>query len=521
MTVLAPFTLPGPQKPFSGDPAGDANQLVAGLLAAGAGSNVLNTAAAFGGADTTGARDSTPAFTAAASGGGHVTIPPGRYLLGAAAAAALAAVGTVLAGSGKGVTTLVCEGPAIAVTADFCGVYDLSMVGPTATVAANPAGDAITVTGGRWCQVRDVFFQYVNGRVVYSAGSAAAANIGCRFDRLTYYNCAGGIHIQGVAGSGFGGQQWITHPHGSQIGVAGGTADVILVEDASDVWVTGFDGAISDAGTGAALRIRGASSAIHVTDLDAGAFPNTVPANMIVVVEDSANGSPSDVKIGGTIQAGLTGLQVTGGASRLSLAGLAVKNCQADGVVLAGSGSGIELAGVIFSGNGAGGSGTNHDLNITGTCTGKAHNCHFLSPVTTTGTPGVQLVAGIASSGQAFPFTDCEFIGTGSAPSLIFANLPSYVRDCKGYNPKGAVVVAVPASAGSTAGLHFDAVFYITAAAGGPVSVTRGTSGQGGGTGPAVTIPAGQLAAVPVMAGAVLTYTYGAGNAPTQVVDGQ
>lgn len=530
MTLLKAFTPPADnQIPGAGRPYADVNALVDALAAMGSGLSVLNTVAALGGADPSGQRESSAQITAVAAGGGNVSVPAGTYLVNVATAVTLAAAGTVLVGAGKGVTTLVIGGTggaaAVAITASFCGVRNMTILGgASTTVTSNPQCDAISITGAQFCTVEDVFWQYVNGRCGYSVGSASLANIGCRFIRPTGYNCAAGVHIKGVTGSSFGGQQWIVDPHFSQIGAASGGAanlDGILIEDASDVWVTGYDGAISQVSTGSTLHIKGTCSSIQVTAADVGCFPNSAPVGTVLLIDDSSNGSPTDCRFtGGVFQQNLTGITVAGAASRISFNGCTFKNNTTHGVVLSGSGSQINFTDCTWNGNGAGGSGTNYEINATGTSTGRMFNCHWLTAITTIGTPGVQFVANLASSGQAIEFIDSEFRGTGIAPSTCFnGNLPSLVRKCRNYNPHGAVTVTVPASASPTAALHYDSVFHITTGAS-TCTIVRNTNGNGGGTGPTITLPASSGPYTIELDGQqTLTPTFT--SAPTWVVDGK
>lgn len=530
MTLLKAFTPPSDnQIPGAGRPYADVNALVDALAAMGSGLSVLNTVAALGGADPSGQRESSAQITAVAAGGGNVSVPPGTYLVNVATAVTLAAAGTVLVGAGKGVTTLVIGGAAgpaaVAISASFCGMRDLTVLGgASTTVTSNPQANAVEVTGAQFCTVQDVFFQYVNGWAIESVGSASLANIGCRFARVTAYNCAGGIHVKGVTGSSFGGQQWITDAHLSQIGAASGGAanlDGILIEDASDVWVTAYDGAISQVSAGSTLHIKGLCSSVQVVAPDIGCFPNTSPAGSCLLIEDSSNGSVTDCRVtGGVFQQNAVGITVSGAATRLSFNGCTIKNNTTHGVVLSGSGSQINFTDCTWNGNGAGGSGTNYELTATSTATGRCFNCHFLTAITSSGTPGVQFVVNLASSGQAVEFVDSEFRGTGIAPSTCFnGNLPSLVRKCRNYNPHGAATVTVPASASPTAALHYDADFYITTGAS-TCTIVRNTNGNGGGTGPTITLPASSGPfQVTCPAQQTLTPTYT--SAPTWVVDGQ
>ena len=101
-----------------------------------------------------------------------------------------------------------------------------------------------------------------------------------------------------------------------------------------------------------------------------------------------------------------------------------------------------------------------------------------------------------------------------TAGEFILFGTPAYViRNCPGLNPLGTLTVAVPASGAATAAQIVDCTFYVTAAAGGSVAVA--ISG-----GPSITIPASAVVPAFVPAGQTLTPTYGGGNAPTWVVEG-
>lgn len=572
---------------------------VAQVLAAGWLSSVTTGLPPSG--DTTGATDPGN-IQALLNLTGKAPLQVGTFYMGGSSAVSLATAGTEVAGSGNGTKLQIVAGfsaaEVFAVTANSCTIRDLAIVGASSTITSNPACNGIEVTGAQFCRVVNVFFQYINGWCIESVGGSSVANIGCRFDNPTGYNCAGGIHVKGVTGSSFGGQQWITNPHFSQIGAAsGGSAnlDGIMIEDVSDVYISSYDGAISDVGTGSTLHIKGLCSSIFVDDFDLGCFPNGSPNNSVLKIEDSSNGSPGGLHFNaGILQSALVGATVSGAASRIYFHGVDFANNATHGCVLSGSGSQVYFSGdCTFRGNGSGASGTNYDLNISGTTTGYVRGCHFLSPVTTTGVSGVQSVVAI-TGGQNMPFEDTDFSGSGSTLSTIFTNLPTWVRNCRNYNPHGSVTVSVPASGSPTGALHYDAMYYITAAdvsyaftatsaspcvftatgsayangtlvtltgtslpagftqgtgyyvvsasgttfelsatSGGSAinststgsgtvaaacSLVRNTNGFGGGTGPAIVIPAGACVPVMIRAGGNFTPTFI--TAPTWLVDG-
>lgn len=459
--------------------------------------------------------------------GQDVYLQPGSYKLdGATALAVTAGCGIVTDGPGSAFITLGSnfgDTEAILISgADKSRVRDLGILGASSTLGNNPTCTGIKLVGSQFVSIDRCFFQYINGWAIESIGSSSKANIGCRFERITSYNCSGGIHIQGVSGSAYGGQQWITNPHISQTGIATGLSanlDCIKVEDCSDVFIEQPNCAISYVSTGSALKIAGNCSAVAVISPDLGCFPATTPASPILIIKDTANGSPTDIRVtGGVCQAGLVGAQVDGVATRVGFNGTSFKNNVTHGVSLTGSGTQVNFSDCTWSGNGAGGSGSNYELSVSSTVTGRVLNCHFLTAITAVSTPGVQAAVNLNSSGQDIQFIESEFRGTSVAPSTVFnTNLPSVSRKCKGYNPHGAQTVSVPATTASTSALHYDAMFYITAGAS-TCTLVCNTGGQGGGTGPSIVIPSGGFTGVFVPAQQTVTFTYS--SAPTMVVAG-
>ena len=144
-------------------------------------------------------------------------------------------------------------------------------------------------------------------------------------------------------------------------------------------------------------------------------------------------------------------------------------------------------------------------------CTFAATNTHINKYVALTAS---------MTAGSLVQFNGCQFTGQmwGNTPAAVYAlnsNPGSMLRisGSQGANPFGTTVVTVPATTVATAALPFDAVFYVTGAAGGSCTVTA--SG-----GPAVTVPVSTLVPVTVPAGKTVTPVFGAGNAPTWVVEG-
>jgi hypothetical protein len=411
---------------------------------------------------------------------------------------------------------------AISITAPGCQVQNLCIFGNSITPTSNPVGNGIEITGAKFTNLQNLFMQSLNGWCIESVATASTACLGTSIYNVTGYNSAGGIHIQGVAGTSFIGQTSLIDCQLSQIGVSSGAnanLDVIKLEDVSDILLSNTNCAVSSATTGSTLHIKGLCSGIFASTTDIGVFPTAGTVNSVILIEDSANGSPSLVQFtNGVAQAGQVACTITGGASQVTFAAYTFKNSLTHNVVLSGSGFQVQFASCIFSVGGQGATGTNYDLSISGTVTGFVTGSRFNSPVVSSGTIGVQGVVNVGTSGQNVQFTGNAFAGAGTTVGNAFTtNLPSVARQNVGYNPHGTISVAVPATTVATTALHYDAMFYITAGAT-SCTITRNVAG-GGGSGPTVTIPANACVPVWVPAQSSITPVYT--NAPTWLVDGQ
>ena len=480
--------------------------------------------------DTTGATDTANLNAAVATAGRSVYLGSGTFFLLTPVLMSQPDVSLIGSGLGntarQGATVLQpvagFTGTAVVqVTAPACQVSELCILGPTATATANPVCNGIEITGAKFCNIQDLFFQYLNGWCIESLGTAGTPNIGTTLYNLTGYNSAGGVHVQGVTGSAFQAQHSLSDLQFSQIGVATGpnaNLDAIFLEDCQDILTENTNCAVSSSSTGATLHIKGACATMMFSNTDIGVFPTAGTVNPVIKIEDSANGSPTQVTfVNGVAQAGQRGLLISGGANQVTFENMWFKNNLTDGAQLSGTGFQIDFRGCNFGLNGQGATGTQYDLNNSGTATGKVRGCYFQSPVVAVNSTGVQNPVNIGTSGTALSFADSDFIGTGTTVGNCFTALPSVVRNCRNYNPHGAQTVAVPLSGVAPSALHYDAVFYITPGAGG-LTVVRNTNGQGGGGGPSVAGQAGNLMTVYVPANTNFTPTYT--NAPTWVVDG-
>jgi len=318
------------------------------------------------------------------------------------------------------------------VTDNNAQVLDLSVNGNSTTTTSNPASHGVTVSGARRLKVLGCQFWYLNGYAIRALATSASSTTnphGTQISNVRINQCAGGIHFLGNTTQGYAVNSFVTDVHIQQNGAStGGSAnlDGIRIEDAWDVLV---ENAITwlSAGTGSALHVIGNCAASFIKNLDA-LGPNATAPN--VLIEDGTNGSPQNVQInGGVIQQGTVGLKISGGSQHVHVDTVRIINNTGHGAQVDGSGVGIYFHKVFFSQSGQGATGTNYDVNWSGTATGHIINCRFSSPIVTTGTAGVQQTLNIGTAGQNVRVLNADFQGSGSTSTNWFTNVPSVVTE--------------------------------------------------------------------------------------------
>jgi hypothetical protein len=344
----------------------------------------------------------------------------GNYLLNGANPLNLNAPITLL-GAGHGATTIrigasFTGSSAVTVASDDCMIQGLQIRGASTTTTSNPACHGITLTGAQEFRVFNATFQYINGYAVRLVGTAGTTLHGTQIDMIKIQSCAGGIHIKSDSTATAANVQ-LSNVFTRFLGVNSGTnanLDGIRIEDSWDVlcqnimpWMQATLG-----GTGAAFRVVGNCAAIFVQNLDA-LGPQTGAAN--VIVESGANGDPQNVQIaGGVIQQGIIGLLVAGASNQVRVRNVRILNNQTHNVSVTSTGYGIYLDECLISQGGAGATGTNYDINWTGSAEGFVTDCRFGSAVVSTGTAGVQGIINIAAS-TVVRVLNANFTGSGSA----------------------------------------------------------------------------------------------------------
>jgi hypothetical protein len=387
------------------------------------------------------ADDKTPiqnALAAAtAAGGGTVFFPHGTYLVNSGTGFSTSASGVTLQGEGSNATQISIgasyTGTSLFTwTGNYGGVRDMSIIGSNTTTTSNPASHGVTVSGGQTFKVINSTFLNINGYAIRAIGTAATTLHGGQIDNVKIQSCAGGVFILSDS-TNTAANFMISNLFTRFLGVNSGTnanLDGIHIEDSWDVmmqnvmpWMNATTG-----GTGAALRVKGNCAATFIQNLDA-LGPQTGAAN--VVIESGPNGDPQNVQIaGGVIQQGLTGISITGSSNQIRVRNMRILNNQTHNIVVSSNGSG-STGGIYFdecaiSQGGAGATGTNYDINWTGTAEGFITDCRFGSPITTIGVAGVQGVVNITSA--VVRADNVNFAGTGTLATNIFPGIfPQYL----------------------------------------------------------------------------------------------
>jgi hypothetical protein len=383
------------------------------------------------------------------SAGGVVYLPPGSYLLNTSTVVTLPA-NVTLRGAGPGASLIVIGASfsgaqAINVTGINAGLEDLTIKGASSTTTSNPVSFGVASVNNQNFKVTNCAFRFINGYAIKAWGDTTTTTAGGTtlhggaIVNISIESCAGGIHIKTTNGGSIS-SVWpanfrITDLFTRSLGVStGGSAnlDGVRIEDSGDVimenaftWM-----GQSSSGTGVAFRIVGKCAATFVTNLDA-LGPVTGPN---VSIEGNANGSPQNVQMtGGVIQQGSVGINIQDASTQVRLVSMRILNNQTHGAVVSTTGPAIYFDGCFFSLNGQGATGTNYDLNWSGTTTGFVTNCRFASPIVAVSSIGVQFSVNV-TAGQNVRFFDADFQGTGAAQANWFTALPAAAHTVTGGN---------------------------------------------------------------------------------------
>jgi len=218
---------------------------------------------------------------------------------------------------------------------------------------------------------------------------------------------------------------------------------------------------------GAAVHVKGNCALAAFTNADVGGGAD------VILIEDSANGSPNGVTFNGGGAQDATagaGVHITGAAGNVVFSGGFTFNGNAlDGANVAGTGTGTQFSNCLFKNNNTS-AGTAYDLNITQAQFVYVKDCRIDSVSGTVTNP-------VSDTGHKGVFSGCAFDG-GYTPSAVFNGSPQLIRDCRGYNPRGPstapTIGASPFTPSASAGdvsIIFTAINGMTAFAIGGTSI--------------------------------------------------
>jgi hypothetical protein len=365
--------------------------------------------------------------------GGKIVVRAGSYVISGTTAITLNSFGIIIEGAGVEATKIVVGSTfsgtdVIAITGANCTIKDLSIVGSNTTTTSNPVAHGIYVNNVRAAKVTNCNFWYLNGWAIHVVGGTPSGSnpSGTMLDSLIIRNCAGGIRFLGNAGSGSV-SSFVSNVQMAAMGVATGTSENLDGIDLEDAWNVYVDNVIVwlTAGTGSAVHLKGncITNVFRGVDLEGS---NLAPA---VLFEDGTNGTPYNTKMAfGTIQLGTIGVRITGACRVLALENLNIVNNATHGVSVEGTGNPIELLNLYFTANGSGASGTNYDINWTGSSIGNIVNPRFETAVTATGTAGIQKSLAVPNL-QNVRVWNSMFAGVGQNNTNWYTNVPNAMMD--------------------------------------------------------------------------------------------
>jgi hypothetical protein len=359
--------------------------------------------------DTTGGTDTTNIQNLLNSGG-SVWLAAGQFYVNATLA--FKSDNTVLYGQGRRATRLMLTStsssfsPAVDMASySFCEVRDLSIEAPSSWLGSSSQSNGIHMSGGIRCRVSNVYFLNLNGWAYVFDGSAGNC-AGLIIEHLLADTCAGAISLTG--NSGYRGSAVLIAPSGVNMGTSSGPAATLPLFSFTNFQDLTYFGhpATTPVNGGGSIVITGNCSSLFFYGNNMGGTTVQTSNQPAVLIQDGTAGSPQGIGFyGGVLQRGSIGAQVTGGSRQIFFDGVEFAQNSTHGLSIEGADSDgnsdtdndttgdtdtvIVISRCFFSGNGAGASGTNYDLNWSGAATGVVDTSFFASKIVSSGV-GVQ-----------------------------------------------------------------------------------------------------------------------------------
>jgi len=455
------------------------------------------------GAAGDGVTDDTTAIAAAitAASGSGVFLPAGIYQI--SSPLSLSTANTHLIGAGPGTILRPTAGftgsQIIGITADGCGVRDLYIKYANSTSSGNPAANGIEITGARIAYLSGLQIYYINGWAIESIGTAGVNNVAAIMHAIHVNHCAQGIHIKGVTGSNFVGQNLLSDILLEVID----NGDGFFLEDINDCQLTNIGGAVAGGSvSGSAIHIKGGASNT-IINIDVGMITTGTVSPTILIETGTAD--PNNITfVGGVAQNGNQAVQITA-ANNIKFTSMLFKHSNADGVNISGTGGPITFKDCNWATNNQSNT-TAYEFNDSQSA-GNSYleGCIFQSPV---GSGAGLVTNAINDTNHRGYFFNCHFAGTGNTPSNTFAGTPQIARSCIGYNPRGSITpTAIGASPFTGNSSQNDIQIIFTA-------INTMTAFSIGGTNIGSVPTAGVPYRVPARQSFIITYS---GAAPTYI----
>jgi len=320
------------------------------------------------------------------------------------------------------------------VTADRCGIRDLTFQGLSGTVTSNTAVSAVQINGGFHTFIRNIEGINVNGWLVDLESTSSATNLNLR--NVYARTCAGAVKLEG---NGHTVGTTLDSCGSAQIGVGSGTfanLDALLIHNAFDVTATNCNFSVGNSTTGHGAHLLGHVSNVWYSVFDMGGFPVPTAGSgqCGIMIEDDGTGHASTVHFAnGVLQTWDIGAYVKGpNAFDVHFTDVSINNNNNHGARVD-----TTFANPVWfehcqfgvaggaNGQGAATLGTNiYDIDWTASSSGRILHCDFNSPIVSVSTIGVQNSIALPSS-NATQVVYPRFTGTSAASTNWFTNTPA------------------------------------------------------------------------------------------------
>jgi len=311
-------------------------------------------------------------------------------------------------------------------------ISDLTLAAPSTSTSTNVQADGISITqNGVFISdigLYRVRFQNLNGWCVnFTDDGTHGAPVRCRFETLIDGgNTAGGMQVIGASRTiGFMLDDFHLNANGGTVT----TMDGLLLQDVFDMEMSRVYASAGGTSTGYGIHFKGHNNNARVVLGELGSGTSTV------LIEDSGGGHASNITFSDITFQTASGANVDleGSCTDIQFNNCIFNTATTHGAVVNTTGNKIKFRGCTWASdgtstnNGHGASGTNYDLNWSGSGTGEVVACEFASSIVAVSSIGVQQSVNITAS-QAVTFDGARFTGASASSSNWFTATPAAVK---------------------------------------------------------------------------------------------